>query len=67
MTSAVSSNAHYNLLLDDKEAFSLHYTYNVYGKSDDTRFIIMSRKGDEVQPVLETAMKAKMAAELDSC
>jgi len=25
----------------------------------------MSRKGDEVQPALEAAMKAKMAAELD--
>ena len=34
------------------------------GESDDTRFI-MSRKGDEVQPALETAMKAKMAEELD--
>ena len=25
---------------------------------------VMCRKGDEVQPALETAMKAKMAAEL---
>ena len=30
----------------------------------NTRFI-MSRKGDEVQPALEAAMKAKMTAELD--
>ena len=28
--------------------------------------IIMSRKGDEFQPALEAAMKAKMAAELDA-
>ena len=65
-TSAVSSNAHYNLLLDAEEASSLQYTYGVSpdGETDDTRFI-MSRKGDEVQPALEAAMKAKMTAELD--
>ena len=66
MTSAISTNAHYNLLLDAEEAFSLQYTYGVStgGETDDTRFI-MSRKGDEVETALEAAMKAKMAAELD--
>ena len=56
------------MLLDAKEVDSLLYTYGVCpdGDSDDTRFI-MSRKGGEVQPALETAMKAKMAAELDAC
>ena len=66
VTSAISTNAHYNLLLDAEEVFSLHYTYGAStdGETDDTRFI-MSRKGDEVQPALEAAMKAKMTAELD--
>ena len=66
VTSAISTNAHYNLLLDAEEASSLQYTYGVSpeGETDDTRFI-MSRKGDEVQPALKAAMKAKMAAELD--
>ena len=66
VTSAISTNAHYNLLLDAEEASSLHYTYGVSpdGESGDTRFI-MSRKGYEVQPALETAMKAKMAE--DGC
>ena len=54
------------MLLDAEEASSLQYTYGVSpdGESDDTRFI-MSRKGDEVQPALEAAMKAKMEEELD--
>ena len=62
---AVSSNAHYNLLLDAEEVDSLHYTHGVSpaGDSGATRFI-MSRKADKVQPALEAAMKAKMAAEL---
>ena len=66
VTSAVSTSAHYNLLLDAEEGGSLHYTYGVSpaGESDDTRFI-MSRKGDEVRPALETAMTAMMAVELD--
>ena len=61
MTSAISTNAHYNLLLDAEEASSLQYTYGVSpdGETDETRFI-MSRKGDEVQPALITAMEAKM-------
>ena len=55
VTSAISTNAHYNLLLDAEEVSSLQYTYGVStdGETDDTRFI-MSRKGDEVQPALET-------------
>ena len=66
VTSAISTNAHYNLLLDAEEVSSLQYTYGAStdGETDDTRFI-MSRKGDEVQPALEAAMKAKMTAELD--
>ena len=36
-----------------------------FRESDDTRFS-MSRKGDKVQPALQKAMKAKMAAELDA-
>ena len=54
------------MLLDAEEASSLQYTYGVSpdGESDDTRFI-MSRKGGEVQPALEAAMKAKMEEELD--
>ena len=66
VTSAISTNAHYNLLLDADEASSIHYTYGASpdGETDDTRFI-MSRKGDEVQPALEAAMKAMMAVELD--
>ena len=32
--------------------------------SSDSRFI-MTRKGDVVQPALETAMKAKMEEEMD--
>ena len=66
MTSAISTNAHYNLLLDADEASSIHYTYvaSPDGETDDTRFI-MSRKGDEVRPALEAAMKAMMAVELD--
>ena len=66
MTSAISTNAHYNLLLDAEEVFSLQYTYGAStdGETDDTRFIV-SRKGDEVQPALEAAMEAKMTAELD--
>ena len=51
VTSAVSSNAHYNLLLDAEEVDSLHYTHGVSpaGESDDTRFI-MSRRGDKILP-----------------
>ena len=66
VTSAISTNAHYNLLLDADEVDSFHYTYGASpdGETDDTRFI-MSRKGDEVQPALVLAMEAKMAAELD--
>ena len=66
MSSAISTNAHYNLLLDAEEVSSLQYTYGAStdGETDDTRFI-MSRKGDEVQPALEAAMEAKMTAELD--
>ena len=66
VSSAISTNAHYNLLLDAEEVSSLQYTYGAStdGETDDTRFI-MSRKGDEVQPALEAAMKAKMTAELD--
>jgi len=66
VTSANSTCAHYNLLLDAEEASSIHYTYGASpdGETDDTRFI-MFRKGDEVQPALKTAMKAKMAEELD--
>ena len=66
VTSAISTNAHYNLLLDADEASSIHYTYGASpdGETDDTRFI-MSRKGDEVRPALEAAMKAMMAVELE--
>ena len=67
VTSAVSTSAQYNLLLDAEEADSLHYVqYGVSpdGESNDTRFIV-SRKADEVQSALESAVKAKMAAELD--
>ena len=62
MTPAVSSNAQYSLLIDE-EACSLHYTYGVSptGESDDTR-VVLSRKEDEAQPALETAMEAKMEA-----
>ena len=63
---AISTNAHYNLLLGAEEASSPQYIYGVSpeGETDDARFI-MSRKGDEVQLALEAAMKAKMAPELD--
>ena len=66
MSSAISTNAHYNLLLDAEEVSSLYYTYGASpgGETDETRFI-MSRRGDEVQPELEAALKAKLAAELD--
>ena len=66
VSSAISTNAHYNLLLDADEVSSLHYTYGESpgGETDDTRFI-MSRRGDEVQPELEAALEAKLAAELD--
>ena len=66
VTSAISTNAHYNLLLDDEEVDSLHYIYGAStgGVTDETRFIV-SRKGDEVQTALEAAMEAKMTAELD--
>ena len=58
MTSAISTNAHYNLLLDAEEVGSLHYTYgaSLDGETDDTRFI-MSRKGEDVEPALVTAIK----------
>ena len=64
VTSAVSTSAHYDLLLDVEEVGSLLFTYSISpaGELDDTRFI-MSRKGDEVQPAPETAIKAKMKAE----
>ena len=54
VSSAISTNAHYNLLLDAEEVSSLQYTYGAStdGETDDTRFI-MSRKGDEVQTALE--------------
>ena len=54
------------MLLDAEEVDSLHYTYGASpdGETDETRFI-MSRKGVEVEPALEAAMKAKMTAELD--
>ena len=47
------------MLLDAEEVDYLHFTYGVSpdGETDDTRFI-MSRKGDEVEPALETAMMA---------
>ena len=45
--------------------FYKKYCSSPAGESDDTRFIIMSRKGDEVQLAPETAMKAKVAEELD--
>jgi hypothetical protein len=66
VTSAISTNAHFNLLLDAEEFNSLHYTYGAStgGETDETRFIV-SRKGDEVQTALEAAMEAKMTAELD--
>ena len=41
-----------------------HLKHMTLKKTDETRFIV-SRKGDEVQPALEAAMKTKMAAELD--
>ena len=50
------------MLLDAEEVFSLQYTY---GASTDGETDDVSRKGDEVQPALEAAMEAKMAAELD--
>ena len=55
---AVSTSAHYNLLLDAEEVDSLYFTYGVSpeGETDDTRFI-MSRKGDEVQLALEAARR----------
>ena len=54
VTSAISTNAHYKLLLDAEEVSSLQYTYGAStdGETDDTRFI-MFHKGDEVQTALE--------------
>ena len=59
MTSAVSTSAHYDLLLDAEEISSLHFTYGAPpdGESDDMRFI-MSRKGDKVELALGTAINS---------